>query len=1208
MSKYTSPDGRSVIFNFDDKEYIAPNAKAVIFNFGEEESVARYVSVDGEAHSGYGTTAIRLAKESITVPSFSAARYGEPLVTQQRFINPSGFDSSAFGKAHIWNFNKTIANNGFNVSAVATPRIYNLKQFVTVYSFKAQLFGTAYVQGGVKFVNTSGFNSGIISQPKVVNTRENRNVSPSSIAPILIDGPKVSPRIIYAKSHVATLWGNALVQFPPHPKGFVATIYGVAWISHSPRYLEPNYIDAFNSGYPKVFDPTQKIVVTGVNTVIPSGVFGDILIRNTRRIIKVWGLYAQSFSDWGVIESNLRNIIPKGLDNPNFGSNAIHNKTPSIAPIGIYSFAGLNSAIGYRIRTIKPSGFYQPKFGQPTLTKTPELNVLGFNTNTFGNAWVSHRVREINAGLGRDTQAFGSHIVWHYTRYLKTQGGAFDLYANPRIEHSRRGLLFVGKNQSSYGAVWVSKGRRFVEPSSIDYPKTPNHRVGGTQNIQPFGYIATLFGSRIIPESQSIYPQGFINPFGITIVDLWKKYIKPNGFLTTGQEGGHRFGTHKFWNLIQYIVQFYDGDSGLVPPKWTGWTNIENKNKSIGAIGSNFTRIGEPNIENKARLVAQNGLNALVFGQAMIADRIRKLKLQGIESPYMSSWSVIYNAASVIAQKGFKADAFGIGTILNTRRYFNRIGNFESLEMGKPMVADRIRTLKFEQRYTISSPYIPIHRIDLHTRYIEEVGRFDDHQAFGHPSLSIHWNVITPRWTLRDVYGTPTIKNLTPELGTRGRNSEEFGLASIRTQWRELLHLGSETVAWGRSEIAFRDRQFTVSGFTQWAIPRHTVIKTGIPPYYPQYIWLDSLVADGDTESSNGHGIKIPIYQVSNPIVKSNVIFLNGFVASSYGSHYTQSNGILVKPGLQELTIGNPFVGLKNRKIIVPTMGDFLQIKETKPRISPWTIWVTEDTPEQAIANHPESKGEFYPINNKGPSQPAGEVFGNLNITLRHRKIAVGLGNQSSIGNGHKIQLRKRYIHLKDFGFRSQRMGFHVVGPFDQNVTQFDSNDMQNFGRPSLSIPYGGAFFIKPNGLNSPTLNRPVIDFFNRTIKAVGSNHLQMGMRKIGDKPFMWQGLRIGELVKGNYGGFENEVFGNTFISLKVRNVEAQGFESFVMEYDYTQFDQRMRVIRQELPKPKLLIKPVGVAALLLAVPNIKPAVHYIRPDGNADQFRKGAF
>ncbi|WP_296280903.1 hypothetical protein [uncultured Acinetobacter sp.] len=1172
----------------------------------------QFLSVSGVDTSNVGATRIWNLNQYVSTigPNTFTSSNEHKVFNLHSYLEISGFVASVFGTYYIRTLNRQYNIPSFVATTYGRPLIYNLRQYAVVSGHNMAIYGTAYAQGGVKEVRVLGFNSAVLPQPKLINTRADQYVdlrSPSrGIAPLSIDRPNVSPRIIYTIGILPIGFGIALVQRNPSPRGFTNDSYGNTWISHSPRYLKPNYIDAFNSGYPKIFDPTQRIGVTGANTVIPGGVFGDISIRNTRRIIKLSGLYAQSFSDWGVIESNLRNIIPKGLDNQNFGSNAIRNKTPSIAPIGINSFAGLNSAIGYRIRTIKPSGFYQPKFGQPTLTKTPELKPSGNNQNIFGSTWISHKTRSIYAGLGRESLLFGEINVWHFTRVLKPIGIFNDQYGIPRIEHGRRVLLAKGSIHSAYGNdTWLSYAVRFIAPLVIDYPKIPNHRVGGTQNIQPFGYVATLFGSRIIPESQSIYPQGFINPFGITMVDLWKKYIKPNGFLTTGQEGGHRFGTHKFWNLRQYIVQFYDGDSGLVPPKWTGWTSIENKNKSIGAIGNNLARIGEPNIENKARLLSANGLNALVFGQAMIADRIRKLKLQGMESPYMSSWSVIYNAAPVIAQKGFKADSFGIGTILNTRRYFNRIGNFESLEMGKPLVADRIRTLKFEQRYTIAPPYIPIHRIDLHTRYIEEVGRFDDHQAFGNPSLSIHWNLITPRWTMRDAYGTPKIKNLTPDLGTRGRNSEEFGQASIRTQWRDLLHLGSETVVWGRSEVAFRDRQFSVSGFTQWAIPKHTVIKTGVPPYYPQYIWLDAVELDG--EQNNGHGIKIPERQVSDPSVKSNVIFPEGFIASRYGNHYTQSNGILVQPGLQELTVGSHLLTLKNRKIIVPTMGDFLQIKEVKPRISPWTIWATEDTPSQAITNHPESN-RFHPINSSGGTRPAGEVFGNLNITLQHRKFSIGIGNQSSFGNGHKIDLRRRYINLKDFGFRSQRIGFHVVGPFDQNIIQFDSNDMQNFGQPSLSIPYGGAFFIKPNGLNSPILNRPTVDFFNRTIKTVGSNHLQMGTWKSGDTPFMWQGLRVGELVKGNYGGFDSQQFGQTWISLKVRELKLDGFDSFVCEYDYTAFDQRMRVRLTEIPKPVQGIQCVGFDAFNQGVPNIKPAVHYIRPDGNADQFRKGAF
>lgn len=1212
---HATPDSHNVALDFDSEVHTPTNPHNVVLDFGASASTTQSIRVGGIDSLTYGQVVAR-GSRALFPTGFIATSFGEQELIIDSLIEPTGFDESFVDNPNVWNFNSEIEVFGFDESSVETPsKVYNLRQYIQdVGGDDAASYGAAYIQGGVKYLdlNNLGFDAAQYGLAIVINTKADLfvNLVDEGITPQEMPSPNVSPHIIYAKSQVATLWGNALVQFPPRPKGFVVTSYGVAWVSHSPRYLEPNYIDTFNSGYPKVFDPTQKIYVTGVNTVIAGGIFGDISAKNTRRIIKVLGLYAQSFSDWGVIESNLRNIIPKGLDNQNFGSNAIRNKTPSIAPIGINSFTGLNAAIGYRIRTVKPSGWYQPKLGNHTLTKSPEIEPVGIHQNDFGSTWVSNKTRSIYAGLGRESLAIGEITVWHFTRRLKSTGIFEDGYGTPRVEHGRRTILANGSIHSAYGDnAWVSYAVRSLSPSSITYPNIPIHRVGGTQHIQPFGYVATLFGSRIIPESQSIYPQGFINPFGISVIDLWKKYIKPNSFLTTGQEGGHRFGTHKFWNLRQYIEMYYDVDSGLTAPKWTGWTSIENRNKTIGAIGSNSARISEPNIENKARVLSPSGLSALTFGRTMIADRVRSLKLQGMEAPYISGWSAIYNAASAIAQKGFKADTFGIGAILNTRRYFNRIGNFESLEMGTPMIADRIRTLSFEHRYTIAPPYILIHSVHLYTRYIEEVGRFDDYQAFGNPSLSIHWNIITPRWTMRDAYGSPTLKNVTPELGTRGRNSEEFGQTNIRTQWRELLHLGSETVAWGGSEIAFRDRQFSVDGFTQWDVPRPNVTKTGVPPYYPQYIWLDAVVIDG--EQKDGHGIEPPPRlneQVPAPNIKTNVIFPVGFVASLYGSHYTQSNGILVQPGLQELTIGDHFIGLKNRTITVPTIGDLLQIQNVKPRISPWTIWATEDTPIQAKLNHPESKGSFHPVNSSEGTRPAGEVFGDLGISLQHRKFSIGVGDQSDFGNGHKIDLRRRYINLKDFGFRSQRIGFHVVGPFDQNVTQFDSNDMQSFGQPSISITYGGSFFINPNGIVAPIVGGARVEFFHREVKTLGFNATQYGVRANPDLPFMWQGLRVGELVKGNYGGFENEVFGNTFISLKVRNVEAQGFESFVMEYDYTQFDKRMRVVRQELPKQKLFIEPVGFVSSRYGVPNIKPAAHYIRPDGNADQYRKGAF
>ena len=246
-----------------------------------------FVSMPSVQHFHRRIHALGIAKSDVSVPHIH---------NNSAIVRPVGFNSAIVtGNTTIVNRNRPYEIPGFVASLFGVTRIYNLKQYVSMNgrAVDTSRFGEVLLKGGMRFLYVSGFNASIIGQLDALNTKETRTISLSSrgIKPPEIPSPNVSPRIIYAKSQVATLWGNALVQFPPRPKGFVVTSYGVAWVSHSPRYLEPNYIDAFNSGYPKIFDPTQKIGVTGVNTVIPSCVFGDISIRNTRRIIKVSGLY-----------------------------------------------------------------------------------------------------------------------------------------------------------------------------------------------------------------------------------------------------------------------------------------------------------------------------------------------------------------------------------------------------------------------------------------------------------------------------------------------------------------------------------------------------------------------------------------------------------------------------------------------------------------------------------------------------------------------------------------------------------------------------------------------------------------------------------------------------------------------------------------------------------------------------------------------------
>lgn len=1147
---------------------------------------------------------VELVNRKINGTGFDGAAIGNPsLEISQSFVKTDGFNASVFGFSQVENYFKTIYASGFVSSFIAIPVIENKIKYLNLDGLAATIFGDHFLSGGVRWLSVNGFDASSFTSPTTINTTANQAIllDGVGIAPVEISSPNVSPRILYPSGIKADAYGQPLVQRNPSPLGFVDTSYGDAWVSHSPRYLLAGIGDSFVSGYPQVFDPTRTIYLSDKG--IEGGIFGDTAVKNTRRIITVDGFQDSQFSSFATIYSTRRYINTIGFDAQNFGNSEIYNKTPSLAPTGFDSLQALNPSIGYAIRHIYPSGFDLLKTGNAVVIKTPEIKPGGFNAQAFGTLFISNYTRLIEVA-GKYSQEFGALTVWHRLRKLQPEGFITDSYGKPRIEHGRRTLLALGGAHSLYGQPWLSYSVRSIAVRSIYTEFASNHKVGGLQFIDAQGFIATEFGTRIIPEVQSLAPFGFSNSYGLATIDLKTKYITPQGFKTVAQEG-LRFGAPKFYNLVQYITQNYDGGSGLVPPPWPQWTAIENRNKIIGAIGSNFSKVGEPNLYNNARLIEPSGMDSFKHSGLLIADRIRYLRLEGMEPPYISGWSNVHNDARVIRASGFGAQVFGGATAENTRRYYPRVGNWESLEFGVPMIADAIRTIDIESRYGINPPYIPVPDIHLYRRYLDEVGK-DDHLRMGEPSLSIHFNIIAPRWAQVTAFGDAYLKNATPEVHAYGHNSELFGTSVVRTSFRTVQPDGSLMQLFGLSGIADRDRRITVNGIGAGAVGSALkVIKTGQPPYTPQYIWLDAVEIDG--QKSGGYGIEPPERQVSGPFVRSNVIQPEGFVATRSGNHHLQSNGILVEPGIGEYLIGEPMVGLKNRTIAVPTLGDMLQLENVKPRLSPYTIYATKDTPPQAQRNN---SGEvFRDVNSGDGNRPAGEVFGRLFISLQHRKITnVSAGYGGWVGSNHKVQLSKRYIDLKDYGFSSQRMGFHVVGPFDQEIEQFESDDFMVLGRPLITAPYTGTQTIKANGIAAVAITKQQIDLLHRTVRPQGFDAQGFGKNAPPNNPFMWQGMRIGERVMGIYGGFDALGFGDTFISNKVRSVDAQGFDSFTCEYDYTNFNARMRVTRQEFVKPAMHIAPIGFDDSAYGVPNIRPAAHYIRPDGNAEQYRKGAF
>jgi hypothetical protein len=1155
-------------------------------NFGKPftENKQKFIKVGGSNHSIFGTGKIH---------------------NSTQIFRLQGYVASSMGNLSIYNFNKEIKVMGFVNSYYGKPTTYNLRQYVRNVGYHTAGFGTPFMQGGVKYVKPIGINSSVLTNPKVVNTKANQYIGLSGIPSLAVPSPNVSPRIIYPRGILPGGFGTAWVQRNPSPKGFANDSYGNPWVSHSPRYITPFKVESFLSGYGKVFDPKQRIYHEG-SPPIPAGVFGDTLIKNTRRIINVPGNNQSLYGDWSEVRSNLITIGIQSFDANIFGKTEIWNKTPSIIPKSWNSNFFGSAFISYRIRRINARGIDWPeskRFGNHVLTKPPEIKPYGFNSMLFGYPWVSNFKREL-IPPGMNTLRFSDPIVWYRYRYVSTPGIGIPGSGQPKIEHGLRTLLASGDAHMRFGTPVIWFKVRSLKPSSIYREFESKHLIGGTQHIRTSGFIATEFGQRIVPENRSIYPLGFNNQAFSekNKIELHTRWVRATGFLSFGTQTSDRYGTASLWNKRQYIHHSYDSGDGLNPGEFGRWTSIANRNRIILVQGFSATRYGYNSIKNNARLLEPGSIQTVAFGKLMIADRVRRLRPDSMESPYIPSWVRIHNSAFVIAPISGKHDQWGHHSVLNTRREYRWVGAFDSMVFGLPMIDFAIRKISMQSRYSIYQPSMPLPRVDLYTRYIEQQG--SELQAFGGPTLNIKWNKFTPRWTHRDYFGEPVVRNRTPELKQKGNVTEVFGHPSLRTQWRFMPVEGFGSELWGRTGISFRDRSMSIRGNNYMAIGMHRVIKTGAPPYSLQSITLDWGGEGSRPDDYEGLGIRVPENQVTPPSLKTNVIFAQGFVATKMGSHHTQSNGILLEAGIQEFTIGNHFIGLKNRKISVPTLGDLLQMRETRPRLSPHTIYAVVESPGQARNNHPYQNIHY--VNSDVGSRQPGEVFGNLRVTLRHRKIYLGGFNQSSIPQP-TVMLKRRYIRVT--GFSTFRMGWHfALDGSPQDVEQYESRNMQAFGRPYLVSPYYGPQTIRVGGINASSFGTSRVEHFHRTIRTSGSSMMIMGASRGGDTAYKPQSLWVGRPMPTIPAGFNAEKFGNTTIGLRVRDVGVFGFDAFNAESDISNFKGRLKVIQVKQPQviePKE-IYPQSFGHTAYGVPDIRLKVHYIRPDGNSNQFRKG--
>ncbi|MBB6559581.1 hypothetical protein HNP48_002248 [Acidovorax soli] len=1158
----------------------------------------------------------------------------QPMVIEgMRWIHPLGWNGSVVPAPFV----KDTAIKPVGIpspeAAAGRPTVFNWRQYVLVLGAQASLHGTAYVQGGVKFVAPQGLQSFVLGAVTVINTRADQSAKPPGIAAPGMGAVNVSPRILRLFGIYGTAPGFPRVQFPPQPKGWLSTAFGYATVEFKTKQIRPVGFDSSGAAFPRVADRARKVF--HVASVVTS-VFGDVQVRAKNFRVTVPGLLSQEMSPWAEVRNTRRFLSVPGMPAPGVGAGTTaRNKTPSIAPGAISSlqFGRVDHlVVAWRVREVAPSGIPVPlsPLGKPVLWQTPSFTPLGIAAPAVPGPMVSHGRRALSQ-TGSETLRAGMPTVGFAYRAIVAEDRGIDgaAWGRARVEHEHRTIDLLSQGFMAFGTAWVERGRRAIAPASIREPDMHQHQIAGTRYLGAEGFEATRWLTRIIPVSREIFPKTFGASYGLAAVQHRKRFLLPLG-VTTYPEPVQHWGTARAWNLRQVVTMYEDQSSGLWPLPWPQWTAIENRNRTPRVTGFNAGRVPQPTIANKARTLAPGGMAFPVLPEyqktGMVSHRLRPLPLEGIEAPPMTRWAIVHNKARPVQPAGFAATVPGQAQVVNLRRFY-RVQGFDSAWFGYPFVAPRIRELTFESRYGIQPPRIELPVVQLYARHIEP--KSIDQSGMGAVELRVFFRKITPRWTVRDVFGEAVLRNKTPEVRTRGRAADEWGDALVRLQWRPVKPEGTSMELFGQTKIADRKQRLTVPGANYMLVSdKVTVRRIGAIPVVTQYIDLRWFVIapDGSSvESDSGYGIPYPWPAMGQPDLLKGYIFHgqgggppNDMLAM--GRPTITANGIRVEPGIFDFYVGEPFVSLKRRAVAAPSLGQ-LVVDGTgtnymgswgKPALSPHTIYAVMEATAQAMRNHNMNPTSLHPVR-------AFEEFGRPSVFTWRGVVAphgiASSGAGGTVGTTWGVgqpSLHNRRQEIRAIGSLMQRLGWPTI-PGPQTVLIEDAITGYAAGTPTVGRPpYVGPSYIRAGAVSFQEFGLAMVDHRHRTVRPAGWFTQIMGSSYTPDGNgtlYMPQALHVGPKRPTIPNGYDAALYGTPWVSLRVRELQAQGHDSFVSEYDLQNFAKRMRVRNVDTAwGGRRSVFTQGHASSQVGAPGVRPGTHYIRPDGNADQYRKGAF
>ena len=1022
--------------------------------------------------------------------------------------------------------------------------------------------------------------------PPLYNQLQFRFALPSGINPDSADYSEYgTPTVFNLRQYVdldsnADGWDSAVVQDPANiynasllPEGVIHSLWGVAEVVNRNRYYALTGFDSFTLGGLDIANRNRLVYPAAINVgdiPVPTGVTNIGRYHPTTPYVPpaynqlVFNFTTGTYTAPSYDQIRFIFAFPSDMLAPD-----------PIAPIGFGT-----TDIANLIREVAASSWDSSLYGTPDIGAYTYLPILpggiapppqtGPNGDRqIPSPFIDFRIRYLTpGGIAVPTnQIATTHDISHYTRFVDLAGR--------------------GPNGWATGTSRVEFAVRYIEPPFIVSNIFGTHNIVRIQILLPSGWGSSFVSDNAeldINLQRLLHHSGASDPAGYGNTHVRNQYenVNPLGWLSQD------ISFPIVYNLRQHVYAGAYMNTTGDPTTWPIYSPfVENKIRVLGPgawQSSRFSVIGNI-VENKAVPIIPAGLDATIWGpDTFIAYRDRTIPVLGWDSFYNTHYTIVYNAAAVIAPTGIASTvAFGRpDPVLNLNRTVAQIFPSDDSVFGTAFIADRIRNIT--TRLIVEPPSgFPEVR---HNPYpIAPAGI--QSLVFGNPTVYEHFNVLFPRSTnVHSVpwVGEPIVENRNKTLAVFPSDQSLYGLAKVFNYNTHLTITAGDLTVWGSHLISYRTRTITVAPIS---VPVFSVthrIRNVIPdPPARQLIEPNSVVIGLD----GNPGI------VPSPGTRLATIYPEGINEEGYGQPKLTRNTIEVPPWSFNLDqVGQP--SLNATQYLYPktlpwpnnpntpiSSSDENWVWAYRPRVTPHTIYAPsgDQATWQAQENNPGHAGDKI----DGSYPPSGGSlglgwpwFGRPDVSNQHRVVGPvpnhnsgdppGLSPTVRFGN-QTFTLSRQYVYPTPI--RSLRFGLIMFLGVPQYVNLDSSHNgiapLNDFGQHTVvPPPVVVTPEAKPFGFVATMWGTHRVELFNREVTPTGIPHRGNPQQNLTNP---WGVPLVGFPRVYNWGGYDLTLWGTTWVSNYTRSFEFQGWLSSTLpDDDLGSFADRMRVSQRNVP------------------------------------------